>query len=76
MRVASTKGPHVEQYASVITPLRIIAENIFALKRPIKLPDSGPKLPGFGRLEILECPSLDITKVLHFYVRLQPKCVR
>ena len=38
-----------------------MARNIFGLKSPIKLPDSGPILPGFGfgRFEILKCPSLD-----------------
>ena len=53
----SRQGLNVKQYASVITWLRIIARNIFGLKSPIKLQDSGPKLPEFGRFEILKYPS-------------------
>ena len=39
---------------------RIIVRNIYVLKSPIKLPDSGPRLLGlgFGIFEIPKCPSI------------------
>ena len=51
---------HVEQYAYVIMQKRIAARNIFGVKSPIKLPDSGTKLSffGFSRFEILKYLSL------------------
>ena len=42
-------------YDNVVSSYR---KKIFELKTPIKLPDSGPKLLGFGRFEILERPSI------------------